>query len=53
MKPGQGYTWGMIMKSLGGNSSMTERLITDANVCGYIQEIKPIDGINRSFRINQ
>ena len=53
MKPQEVYTWGQIMKSLGGNSSVTEHLITDANAAGYLQECAPKDGVNRSFRINQ
>lgn len=53
MEPQKGYTWGTLMKSLGGNSSITERIIQTAVLQGYLQEIRPIDGVNRSFRLNQ
>lgn len=53
MKPQQGYTWGQLMRAYGGPSSSTERVIENAVINGYLQEIKPIDGVNRSFRINQ
>ena len=53
MKPQQSYTWGTIMKALGGNSSVTERLIETALINGQLQEVAPVDGVNRSFRINQ
>lgn len=53
MTPQKGYTWGQLMKSLGGNSSVTERTLETAVINGYLQEVAPIDGVNRSFRLNQ
>lgn len=53
MKPGVAYTWGTLMKLLGGKSSTTEHFFADAEAAGYLQEVKPIDGVNRSFRLNQ
>lgn len=53
MKPATVYTWGQIMKGIGGQSTVAERMIQDAECAGYIQECMPIDGVNRSFKLVQ
>ena len=54
MKPGVVYTWGEIRNGLMPISSTSYDYHLGSFVAlGYIQECKPKDGINRSFRINQ
>lgn len=54
MEPHKGYTLGMLRRALCPTQSATgDYLIADAVSAGYLQEVAPVDGVNRLFRLNQ